>query len=92
MYRLDQIQADVIRKVNEEIKDDKVHRNKDIYVKNNKSQKPYVDEQEKKKKKEKKDKGSYCIVDGTKYSGSEIEIKAEFQGQSESGIFIDKKK
>ena len=39
MYRLDQIQTDVVRKLQEEIKDDKVHRNKETIISDKKEKK-----------------------------------------------------
>ena len=87
MYRLDQIQTDVVRKLQEEIKDDKVHRNKETIISDKKVKK------ENDLKKKQSQKKRYYTIDGVKYSNEKIIVEAEKKEDiNSSGIFIDSKK
>lgn len=87
MYRLDQIQTDVVRKLEEERKDDKVHRNKETIISDKKEKK------ENSLKKNQHQKKRYYTIDGVKYSNEKIIVEAEKKQEiNTSGIFIDSKK
>jgi len=91
MFKLSQIEMDIRRNLEEETKDDKVHKKNDFPVKNNKNSKPFVDEidVENKQKVSKR----FLTINGEKHSGKYVEIKAEKNGETVgnalSGIFID---
>ena len=87
MYRLDQIQTNVVRKLQEERKDDKVHRNKETVISDKKEKK------ENDLKKKQAQKKRYYTIDGVKYSNEKIIVEAEKKEDiNSSGIFIDSKK
>jgi hypothetical protein len=94
MFKLNQIQMDIRRKLSEETKDDKVHKKENTNVNNNKSTKPFVDEAEVETK-EKKNK-RFLTINGEKHNSKYIEVKVEKNqesiGELSSGMFIDKMK
>lgn len=92
MFKLNQIQMDIRRKLEEETKDDIVHKKEDSIVKNNKSNKPFVDEIEVEESKNKKRR--YLTIDGEKNKDNNLEVSGvrskQTVGEKASGLFIDK--
>lgn len=92
MFKLNLIQTDLRRRLDEETKDDKVHKKNDTNVQNNKSSKPFVDEATVKKKENPNKR--FMTINGEKNSGKYIEVKVqknqENTYEASSGMFIDK--
>ncbi len=87
MFKLNQIQTDIRRELKEETKDDKVHSKRDIYIKNNKSKKPYVDEANNKANK------NSLTIEAVKYNEVfQVDANKEISIESKKGLFIDKTK
>ena len=93
-FKLNKIDTDIRKKMQEEIKEDKVHSGKGINVtKNLKDEKnEYVNLDETKGESEKR----YITIDGTKYKDKNISIKAEkveeINYENSKGRILDSKK
>ena len=93
-FKLNKIDTDIRKKMQEEIKEDKVHSGKGINVtKNLKDEKnEYVNLDETKGESEKR----YITIDGTKYNDRNISIKAEkveeINYENSKGRILDSKK
>ncbi|NLK96184.1 MAG: hypothetical protein GX275_13525 [Clostridiales bacterium] len=98
MFKLNQIQTDIRREINEETKDDKIHGNRNIYIKNNKSKKPFVDEvneEESNGNRKRNNDKRYLTISGIKIKkNNSIEVNAEKESilENKRGLFIDKTK
>lgn len=73
MFKLNLVQTDLRRRLDEDTKEDKVHRKNDTNVQNNKSSKPFVDESPVEEKEILKKR--FMTINAEKNSGKYIEIK-----------------
>ena len=92
MFKLNQIQMDIRRKFSEETKDDKVHKKDGTTVKNNKSDKPFVDEIQVDEKKNQSKR--YLTISAEKVDSNVQKITVVKSQEAivdrSSGMFIDK--
>lgn len=92
-FKLNKIDTDIRKKMQEEIKEDKVHSGKSINIK-----KDIKDEkkEEVKKNTEEKNERRYITIDGVIYNSNNISIKAEkveeITNENSKGRILDKKK
>lgn len=93
-FKLNKIDTDIRKKMQEEIKEDKVHSGKSINVtKDLKEEKnEYIKIDEAKEENEKR----YITIDGTKYNDRNVSVKAEkveeINYENSKGGILDKKK
>lgn len=88
MFKLNQIQTDIRRELQEETKEDKVHSKRDIYIKNNKAKKPYVDEININNKYKES-----LTIDAVKYKEEfQVDANKDLIIENKKGFFIDKTK
>ena len=93
-FKLNKIDTDIRKKMQEEIKENKVHSGKGVNVtKDLKEEKnEYISQDENKVESEKR----YITIDGSKYNGKNISIKVEkveeINGENSKGRILDKKK
>lgn len=95
-FKLNKIDTDIRLKMQEEIKDDKVHSGKSIRVKKDiKEEKSESNEQIKRDIIEEENK-RYITIDGVKYNSKNINVKAEkveeINYENSKGRILDKKK
>lgn len=93
-FKLNKIDTDIIQKIENDFKTDRVQPNKESdkskNIKNNKK-----DSEENKKNKLKRDKKRHITVDGVKYSENKIEIQAEkgnIDNTEYKGSILDQRK
>lgn len=92
-FKLNKIDTDIRKKMQEEIKEDKVHSGKSINIK-----KDIKDEkkEEVKKNTEEENERRYITIDGVLYNSNNISIKAEkveeITNENSKGRILDKKK
>ena len=92
-FKLNKIDTDIRKKIQEEIKEDKVHSGKSMSVK-----KDIKDERHEEKKDfdDEESEKRYITIDGLRYNNQNISIKAEkveeINGENSKGRILDKKK
>lgn len=94
-FKLNKIDTDIRRKINEERKTDKVHSGKKINV-NRDLQEEHSKRDHETKKNETGNKKRFFTIDGVKYSKNEVQIEAEksenIDMQNSMGRILDTKK
>lgn len=93
-FKLNKIDTDIRKKMQEDIKEDKVHSGKGINIKQDlkDERSQYIKLDETKEENEKR----YITIDGTKYNDKNISIKVEkveeINYENSKGRILDKKK
>ena len=92
-FKLNKIDTDIRKKIQEEIKEDKVHSGKSINIKKDIKDERHeeiknLDEEESEKR--------YLTIDGVKYNNKNISVKVEkiekINNENSKGRILDKKK
>lgn len=92
-FKLNKIDTDIRKKMQEETKEDKVHSGKSIDIKKDIK---YEKKEEVKKNTDEKNERRYITIDGVLYSSDNISIRAEkveeITNENSKGRILDKKK
>lgn len=95
-FKLNKIDTDIRKKMQEEIKDDKVHANKGITIKKDIKQDDNISEKENKKDKDDLKEKRFYTINGVKYTKEKFQIEAEkvesLNKENYRGISLDEKK
>lgn len=89
MYKLNQIETDLRKRISDDIDTSKVHRQQDKVVKNN-TQKQGTYEKNDNRQKRKNNK-NYITIDGINNSNMECTIEASNDELQDKGVYIDYK-
>lgn len=89
MYKLNQIETDLRKRISEDIDTSKVHGQQDKLVKNNTHKQNTYEENENKHKRRNNKK--YITIDGINNSNMECTIEASNEEIQDKGVYIDYK-